>query len=242
MTVALIVEDEPLLAAELRDQLQALWPELEIAGHAANGVEAVSMLEALRPDVVFLDIQIPGLSGMEVAQHVGEATQIVFVTAYAEHAVQAFEAGAVDYIVKPVTAARLLQTVKRLKTRSVAPVPSGVWQQIAPAPVQHLKWIRASSGNAVRLVMVRDVLYFRAEDKYTRVVTHDGEALIRLPLKNLIEQLDPTQFAQIHRGAIVNLEAVDRIDRDGTAMEIRLKGRAEKLAVSEAYTRQFKQM
>jgi DNA-binding LytR/AlgR family response regulator len=242
MTIALIVEDEPLLAAELRDQLQALWPELDIAGHAANGVEAVSLLEALRPDVVFLDIQIPGLTGMEVAQHVGESTQIVFVTAYAEHAVQAFEAGAVDYIVKPVTAARLLQTVKRLKTRSVAPVPPGVWQQIAPAPVQHLKWIKASAGNTVRLVMVRDVVYFRAEDKYTRVVTHDGEALIRLPLKNLIEQLDPTQFAQIHRGAIVNLEAVDRIDRDGTAMEIRLKGRAEKLSVSEGYTRQFKQM
>jgi DNA-binding LytR/AlgR family response regulator len=242
MTIALIVEDEPLLAAELRDQLLALWPELQIAGHAANGVEAVSMLEALRPDVVFLDIQIPGLSGMEVAQHVGEATQIVFVTAYAEHAVQAFEAGAVDYIVKPVTAARLLQTVKRLKTRSVAPVPSNVWQQIASTPVQYLKWIKASAGNTVRLVMVRDVLYFRSDDKYTRVVTHDGEALIRLPLRSLMEQLDPSQFAQIHRGAIVNLEAVDRIDRDGTAMEIRLKGRTEKLAVSEAYTRQFKQM
>jgi DNA-binding LytR/AlgR family response regulator len=242
MPIALIVEDEPLLAAELRDQLDALWPELEIAGHAENGVEAVSMLEALRPDVVFLDIQIPGLSGMEVAQHVGEATQIVFVTAYAEHAVQAFEAGAVDYIVKPVTAARLLQTVKRLKTRSAAPVPPGVWQQIAPAPVQYLKWIKASAGNTVRLVMVRDVLYFRAEDKYTRVVAHDGDALIRLPLKNLIGQLDPTQFAQIHRGAIVNLEAVERIDRNGTAMEIRLKGRTEKLAVSDGYTRQFKQM
>ncbi|WP_343730935.1 LytTR family DNA-binding domain-containing protein [Duganella sp.] len=242
MPIALIVEDEPLLAAELRDQLHALWPELEIAGHAENGVEAVSMLEALKPDVVFLDIQIPGLSGMEVAQHVDEATQIVFVTAYAEHAVQAFEAGAVDYIVKPVTAARLLQTVKRLKTRSAAPVPAGVWQQIAPVPVQHLKWIKASAGNTVRLVMVRDVQFFQSDGKYTRVVTHDGEALIRLPLKSLIEQLDPSQFAQIHRGAIVNLEAVDRIDRDGTAMEIRIKGRADKLPVSEAYTRQFRQM
>jgi len=242
MPIALIVEDEPLLAAELRDQLQALWPELDIAGHAENGVEAVSMLEALKPDVVFLDIQIPGLSGIEVAQHVGEATQIVFVTAYAEHAVQAFEAGAVDYIVKPVTAARLLQTVKRLKTRSAAPVPDGVWRQLAPAPVQYLKWIKASAGNTVRLVMVRDVQFFQSDGKYTRVVTHDGEALIRLPLKSLIEQLDPTQFAQIHRGAIVNLEAVDRIDRDGTSMEIRIKGRADKLSVSEAYTRQFRQM
>jgi DNA-binding LytR/AlgR family response regulator len=124
MPIALIVEDEPLLAAELRDQLAALWPELEIAGQAENGVEAISLLDSVKPDVVFLDIQIPGLTGMEVAAHVGENVQIVFVTAYAEHAVQAFEAGAVDYIVKPVTAARLLQTVKRLKTRSTAPVPA----------------------------------------------------------------------------------------------------------------------
>jgi DNA-binding LytR/AlgR family response regulator len=242
MTRALIVEDEPLLMAELGDQLRALWPELEIAGHAENGVEAVSMLEALRPDIVFLDIQIPGLNGMEVARHVGEATQIVFVTAYAEHALQAFEAGAVDYIVKPVTAARLLQTIKRLKTRSAAPVPAGVWQQLASAPAQYLRWIKASAGNTVRLVMVRDVQFFQSDGKYTRVVMQDGEALIRLPLKSLVEQLDPSQFAQIHRGAIVNLEAVDRIERDGTAMAIHLKGRAEKLSVSEAYTRQFRQM
>lgn len=242
MPVALIVEDEPLLMAELRDQLATLWPELSIGGHAENGVEAVSLLEALKPDVVFLDIQIPGLTGIEVARHVGEHAQIVFVTAYAEHAVQAFEAGAVDYIVKPVTAARLLQTVKRLKTRSTAPVPAGVWQQLAPAPVQRLKWIKASAGNTVRLVMVRDVQFFQSDGKYTRVVTSDGEALIRLPLKSLIEQLDPAQFTQIHRGAIVNLEAIDRIERDGTSMEIRLKGRTDKLAVSDAYTRQFRQM
>ena len=242
MPVALIVEDEPLLMAELRDQLAALWPELSVTGHAENGVEAVSMLEALKPDVVFLDIQIPGLTGIEVARHVGEHAQIVFVTAYAEHAVQAFEAGAVDYIVKPVTAARLLQTVKRLKTRSTAPVPAGVWQQLAPAPVQRLKWIKASAGNTVRLVMVRDVQFFQSDGKYTRVVTSEGEALIRLPLKSLIEQLDPAQFTQIHRGAIVNLEAIDRIERDGTSMEIRLKGRTDKLAVSDAYTRQFRQM
>ncbi|QJD90502.1 response regulator transcription factor [Duganella dendranthematis] len=242
MPVALIVEDEPLLMAELRDQLATLWPELSIGGHAENGVEAVSLLEALKPDVVFLDIQIPGLTGIEVARHVGEHAQIVFVTAYAEHAVQAFEAGAVDYIVKPVTAARLLQTVKRLKTRSTAPVPAGVWQQLAPAPVQRLKWIKASAGNTVRLVMVRDVQFFQSDGKYTRVVTSDGEALIRLPLKSLIEQLDPAQFTQIHRGAIVNLEAIDRIERDGTSMEIRLKGRTDKLGVSDAYTRQFRQM
>lgn len=242
MPLALIVEDEPLLAAELSDQLRALWPELDIAGHAENGVEAISLLESVRPDVVFLDIQIPGLNGIEVARHVADSTQIVFVTAYAEHAVQAFEAGAVDYVVKPVSAARLLQTVKRLKTRSTAPVPASVWQQMAPAPAQYLKWIKASAGNTVRLVMVRDVQYFQSDGKYTRVVTKDSEALIRLPLKSLIEQLDPTQFAQIHRGAIVNLEAVERIERDGSAMAMRIKGRPDQLTVSEAYTRQFRQM
>lgn len=246
MPSALIVEDEPLLRAELRDQLRALWPELELAGEAENGIEAIAQLEALRPDVVFLDIQIPGLNGLEVARHIPESAQIVFVTAYAEHALQAFEAGAADYLVKPLNTARLLQTIKRLKTRSrdAVPVPEGVWQQVfgQAAPLPYLKWIKASVANTVRLVMVSEVQYFQSDGKYTRVVTPSGDALIRLPLKNLIEQLDPSQFAQIHRGAIVNLQAVDRIERDGTAMDIVLKGRIEKLSVSEAYSRQFRQM
>lgn len=246
MPSALIVEDEPLLRAELADQLGALWPELDILGHAENGIEAIAQLEALQPDIVFLDIQIPGLNGLEVSRHIPESTQIVFVTAYAEYAVQAFEAGAADYLVKPVNAARLLQTIKRLKTRSrdAFPVPPSVWQKVFgnPAAAPYLKWIKASVANTVRLVMVSDVQYFQSDGKYTRVVTPSGDALIRLPLKSLIEQLDPTQFAQIHRGAIVNLQAIDRIERDGTAMEILLKGRTEKLSVSEAYTRQFRQM
>jgi DNA-binding LytR/AlgR family response regulator len=245
MTSALIVEDEPLLRQELADHLRALWPELEICGHAENGIEAISMMESLQPDIVFLDIQMPGLNGMEVARHVAETTQIVFVTAYAEYAVQAFEAGAADYLVKPVNAARLMQTIKRLKTRNrqAVPVPPAVWQQVfGNAAAPHLKWIKASVGNTVRLLMVSDVIYFQSDGKYTRVVTAADEALIRLPLKSLVEQLDPAQFTQIHRGAIVNLEAVDRIERDGTTMEIRLKGRAETLTVSEAYTRQFRQM
>jgi DNA-binding LytR/AlgR family response regulator len=244
MPTALIVEDEPLLRAELSDQLQALWPELDIAGHAENGIEAIAQLEALRPDIVFLDIQIPGLNGLEVARHVPEAAQIVFVTAYAEHALAAFEAGAADYLVKPLNAARLLQTIKRLKSRSraAAPVAEDVWRQLSAQPVSWLKWIKASVGNTVRLVMVGEVQYFQSDGKYTRVATPSGDALIRLPLKNLVGQLDPTQFAQIHRGAIVNLQAVDRIERDGTAMAVLLKGRTEKLSVSEAYTRQFRQM
>ncbi|MEV4782367.1 LytR/AlgR family response regulator transcription factor [Burkholderia sp. LMU1-1-1.1] len=244
MTRALIVEDEPLLRAELADQLAMLWPELEIAGQAENGIEAVAMLEALRPDIVFLDIQIPGLNGLEVARHVPESAQIVFVTAYAEHALNAFDAGAADYLVKPLSAARLLQTVKRLKSRESRAVAPEVWERLfgkAAAPV-YLKWIKASTGGSVRLVMVKDVQFFTSDGKYTRVVTATGDALIRVPLKSLIEQLDPGQFAQVHRGAIVNLEAIERIDRDGAAMEIRLKGRPEKLAVSEAFTRQFRQM
>lgn len=244
MTSALIVEDEPLLRAELVDQLAMLWPELEIAGQAENGIGAVAMLEALRPDIVFLDIQIPGLNGLEVAHHVPESAQIVFVTAYAEHALNAFDAGAADYLVKPLSAARLLQTVKRLKSRESRVVAPEVWERLfgkAAAPV-YLKWIKASTGSSVRLVMVKDVQFFTSDGKYTRVVTATGDALIRVPLKSLIEQLDPGQFAQVHRGAIVNLEAIERIDREGAAMEIRLKGRSEKLAVSEAFTRQFRQM
>ena len=244
MTSALIVEDEPLLRAELLDQLAMLWPELEIAGQAENGIEAVAMLESLRPDVVFLDIQIPGLNGLEVARHVPESAQIVFVTAYAEHALNAFDAGAADYLVKPLSAARLLQTVKRLKSRESRVVAPEVWERLfgtAAAPV-YLKWIKASIGSSVRLVMVKDVQFFTSDGKYTRVVTATGDALIRVPLKSLIEQLDPGQFAQVHRGAIVNLEAIERIDREGAAMEIRLKGRSERLAVSEAFTRQFRQM
>jgi len=246
MPVALIVEDEPLLRAELRDQLQALWPELEIAAEAENGIEAVSYAESLRPDVVFLDIQVPGLNGLEVARHLPESTQVVFVTAYAEHALRAFDTGAADYLVKPLDTARLLQTIKRLKSRGREgrKPPEATWQQASmPAPTgSYLKWLRASVGNVVRLVMVSDVQFFQSDGKYTRVATANGDALIRLPLKTLIEQLDPSQFVQVHRAAIVNLEAIDHIGRDGTAMEILLKGRPEKLPVSEAYSRQFRQM
>ncbi|MES2300098.1 MAG: LytTR family DNA-binding domain-containing protein [Pseudomonadota bacterium] len=245
MPIALIVEDEPLLRAELRDQLAQLWPELEIAAQAENGIEAIRLIEALRPDIVFLDIQIAGLNGLEVARHIPETTHVVFVTAYSEYAVGAFEAGAADYLVKPISAARLALTVKRLKAREGAggKPSSAVWtkafQGQAPA---YLKWIKASLADTVRLIMVDDVLFFQSDDKYTRVVTKNAEALIRMPLKGLLEQLDPSQFVQIHRSTVVNLQAIDWIERHGTAMEIHLLGQAQRLAVSEAFMRQFKQM
>jgi len=247
MPRALIVEDEPLLRAELTDQLRILWPELQIAGQAENGIDAVAAIDALKPDIVFLDIQMPGLNGMEVARHIPESCQVVFVTAYADYALAAFDAGASDYLVKPLTNARLLQTIRRLKSRAAASPPPAVWQKLfeqESAPV-YLKWIKASIGNSVRLVMVSEVLYFQSDEKYTRVVTEKSDALIRLPLKSLLGQLDPQLFAQIHRSAIVNLQAVDRIERSeigGASLEVILKGRTERLAVSEAFTRQFRQM
>lgn len=250
MPRALIVEDEPLLRAELTDQLRALWPELQIAGQAENGIEAVAGIDALKPDIVFLDIQMPGLNGMEVARHIPESCQVVFVTAYADYALAAFDAGASDYLVKPLTTARLLQTIQRLKSRTAASPPPALWEKLfetESAPV-YLKWIKASSGNSVRLVMVSEVLYFQSSEKYTRVVTENGDSLIRLPIKSLLEQLDPQLFAQIHRSAIVNLQAIDRIERSeygargGAGLEVILKGRTERLTVSEGFARQFRQM
>jgi DNA-binding LytR/AlgR family response regulator len=250
MPTALIVEDEPLLRAELADELGVLWPDLQIVGYAENGIDAVTCIEALKPDIVFLDIQMPGLNGMEVARHIPDSCQVVFVTAYVDYALAAFDAGASDYLVKPLTTARLLQTVRRLKSRAAPTPPPAVWEKLferETAPV-YLKWIKASSGNSVRLVMVSEVLYFQSDEKYTRVVTDKVDALIRLSLKTLLEQLDPQQFAQIHRNAIVNLQTIDRIERVdsggrvGVGLEVILKGRAERLTISETFSRQFRQM
>ena len=239
---ALIVEDEPLLRAELRDKLAELWPELELLGEAANGVEALRMMHALQPDVLFLDIQMPGIDGIAVAQQAPPASRIVFVTAFGSHALQAFDAGAVDYLVKPITMARLAATVNRLRTRSAAQRPAPPPSAPAPAAPRHIKWIKASLGDTVRLIMVDEVVLFQADGKCTRVVSGAGEALIRTPLKTLIGQLDPEQFAQIHRSTIVNLREIDRIERQGAGMLLHLRGRRETYPVSEAFARQFRQM
>lgn len=247
---ALIADDEPLLALGLKSALAEAWPELEIAAVVPNGLEAVQAAERLRPEVAFLDIQMPGLTGLEaaseIADRMGEAAPaIVFVTAYDEYAAQAFEVAAVDYVLKPASAGRLAKTVARLRNRQ-----GGLEQlarqlralgSLAPkaAPIRQL---RAGAGNAVKLIPLEEVCYFQAADKYTTVVTPGGEDLIRTPLKELAPQL-PDIFQQVHRGTIVNLDEVAAAVRDESGrVSLRLRRRKEALAVSRVYAELFKAM
>jgi DNA-binding LytR/AlgR family response regulator len=244
---ALIAEDEAVLRDELRSHLAALWPELHIVGEAGNGFEALQLLDRLTPDLVFLDIQMPGLTGLELARQVGGRCHVVFVTAYDAHAVAAFEQGAVDYVLKPYSVQRLALAVHRLRQRigsQPAPLDRLLRELASSAPVRkHLRWINASLGEEVRLITVDEVLYFQSDTKYTRVVTADSEALIRTPLKELLDELDPTCFWPIHRSTIVNANAIAGVSRDfrGRVL-VKLKSRAEKLTVSDAHAHLFKQM
>jgi DNA-binding LytR/AlgR family response regulator len=244
---ALVAEDEAVLREELVGRLGRLWPELSIVRLAANGAEALDALEAETPDVVFLDINMPGATGLEVARAIDGRCHIVFITAYDAHAVEAFEHGAVDYVLKPYDDARLGQAVRRVKARLRAPPVSieaildGLAERARPR--EHLRWINASVGAEVRLITVDEVCYFQADTKYTRVVTADGEALIRRSLKELAEELDPARFWPVHRSIIVNAEAVAGVSRDlAGGMKLRLKGRLERLPVSDQHRRLFRQM
>ncbi len=256
---AVIAEDEPLLAQALASGLRAAWPELHIAAIAANGVEALDRIEALAPEVVFLDIRMPGLSGLDVASEIADrmsatarAPALVFVTAHDEFALKAFDLAAIDYLLKPVDPARLAQSVARLKAQLAAPASDinalvaklGHVLSAAPAPPQeHLTLIRAATGNNVRMVPVAEVCYFQATDKYVSVITADAELLIRTPLKDLLAQLPPTRFRQIHRGTIVNLDLVNAATRDENGrVSLKLKGRNETLAVSRVFAEQFRPM
>lgn len=244
---ALIAEDEPLLREMLRSRLEESWPELDVVAEAANGEEALAMAQTLRPDIAFLDVRMPVKSGLDVAKDLSGRCHVVFVTAYDEYAVSAFEQGAVDYVLKPPTPERMTLVVNRLKSRlNAAPLDLSALiarlalRESAPAP---LKWVRASLGNAMRMIEVSDILYFQAEDKYTKVVTSEGEALIRKPIKDLFEELDPDAFWQIHRSTIVNLRAISRVERDWRDQPvILLKGRSEKLTVSRTFAHRFKAM
>jgi DNA-binding LytR/AlgR family response regulator len=247
VTTALIAEDEPMLRAQLKARLAEAWPELALVGEAANGHEAIELIEAHHPDVAFLDIRMPVRTGLDVARAVGERTHVVFVTAYDEYAVAAFEEGAVDYVLKPVTTERLSKVVARLKSRLAAPPPdlSALLERLAvrDGAAGPLRWIRASLGNTLQMIAVDDVLYFQAEDKYTKVVTGSSEALIKKPIKELYDQLDAEVFWQIHRATIVNLRAIARVERDWRDQPvITLRDRPEKLIVSRTFAHRFKTM
>lgn len=256
---ALIADDEPLLREDLARKLARVWPELEIVAQARNGREAVKQFEARRPDVCFLDVRMPGLSGVEAAHHIGGRAHLVFVTAYDQYAVKAFAQGVLDYLVKPVEEARLAETVARLKDRLQAAQPApnteALLQQLtaqlaqlqsgaAPAP---LRWIRAQVGQNLRLIPVDEIDYLRSDAKYTLIAWRGegrpGEALVRVALKELVAQLDPEEFAQVHRSVVVNLRAISHVTRgENETADIHLKGRKEVLPVSRSYLHLFRQM
>lgn len=265
---AIIAEDEPILAATLAHALKRLWPELSIAATCPNGVAAVEQTLALRPDILFLDIKMPGKTGLEAAEELAEAwqgdkpfPQIVFVTAYDEYAVDAFDREAADYVLKPVTEARLARTVERLKSRLAVKAPGGgledllcqmraLMPALAGAPAvassvapERLTMVRAAVGNQVKMIPVGEVLYFEALDKYVNVVTQDGEALIRTSLKELLPQLDDKVFWQVHRGTIVNSTCVlSAVKDEAGKLTLNLRGRGDKVRVSPLYAHLFRQM
>jgi DNA-binding LytR/AlgR family response regulator len=246
---ALIADDEPLLRQGLRQLLARLWPELNIVAEARNGREAVEAANREAPEIAFLDVRMPVMGGVEAARLLCCDTRVVFVTAFEEHAIAAFDAGAVDYVVKPVEPQRLQRTVERLQLALQRPPAdlSALLRQLAPqlrppAP-SHLRWIRASVGSSIRLVAVEDVLFFHADDKYTRVVTAGGEVLIRKSIKELIDELDPADFAQVHRATVVNLRRVERLERtDADYLNLRFGDCAEVVRVSRSYAPLFRQM
>jgi len=252
---AIVADDEPRLASFLAGRLAALWPELTIVGQAANGPEALALIDALGPDIAFLDIRMPGLTGIEVARAAGSRVHVVFVTAYDRYAVDAFERDAVDYLLKPVTDERLAETIARLRRRIADGTASpglaeaiATLSRLAPGLVGgarpgRLAWIRAAVGAQVRLIPIDDVCYFQANDKYTSVFTAEGEALIRTSLRELAAQLDPDRFWQVHRGTIVNLTHVASTSRDlAGRVQIVLRTRPERVPVSRAFAQRFRQM
>jgi len=248
MPTAILAEDEEILRTQLEKKLGKLWPELEILASVGDGASALEALEDRAPDFMFLDIQMPELTGVEVARHVGGRAHIVFVTAYDQYAIQAFETGAVDYLLKPATDERLAVTIERLKAKLATPPPdlNSVLTRLAEqiqGPRSRLQWIKATVGQNLRLIPVADVLFFQSDEKYTRVVTADTEALIKTPIRELIDGLDPEVFWQIHRSTLVNAGAISAVTRDfrGQA-HVKVKGKDESLVVSRIYSHLFKQM
>ena len=250
-----IAEDEELLRTALSSLLKEAWPQLQIVAECEDGASALESIAELQPDVAFLDIRMPGLTGIEVARGLADAsprTQVVFVTAYDQYAIDAFEQGAIDYLLKPITRERLLATVQRIQARAAAGHPDGATLEALlrhlsaremPASKPPLVWITASTGKDTRLIMVDDVAYFQADNKYTTVMTAEGESLLRTPLRELLDALDAATFKQIHRSTIVNMKAVASVSRDDTGRgRLKLKNRPEMLTVSQPFMSLFRTM
>jgi DNA-binding LytR/AlgR family response regulator len=259
---ALIIDDERLMREQLRSRLAKAWPELEIIGEAANGLDALTAIDEHEPDLLFLDIRMPGMTGLEVAARIAGRAHIVFVTAYDQHAIEAFERGAIDYLLKPVEEERLAVTIARLKERlgkgeagDAGSTAEGSQSELAelidqlshklqlPGSKRELRWIKAAVGANLRLIPIDEIVYFQADDKYTRVFTPQAEALIRKPIKELVDELDAEKFWQIHRATIVNAAEIAGAARDyRDRLLVTLRSRPEKLEVSRTYTHLFRQM
>ncbi len=253
MTVltAILVEDEAPLRCALRSMLEEIWPELEVVAECEDGIAAMEAIAAHRPDISFLDIRMPGVSGLDVARAaVAAKSQVVFTTAYDEYAVRAFEAGAVDYLLKPVQPARLAQAVVRIRARLRDARDADAGERVEaleialrPSGARLIRWISAAVGDSVRMLGIDEVLYFQAQDKYVRVVTASADAVIRTPIKDLLAGLDPDAFWQVHRGTIVRVSAIDRVRKDAFGKStLQLRGRDDALPVSPAFLHRFRGM
>jgi DNA-binding LytR/AlgR family response regulator len=247
---ALIAEDETPLRDALRAMLGIAWPELEIVAECEDGIAAMEAIAGYRPDVCFLDIRMPGVTGLDVARAaIAAKAQVVFTTAYDEYAVRAFEAGAADYLLKPIQPARLARAIERLRERLAARAETAdgdidlLEARLKPAGTRLIRWISAAVGDSVRMLGIDEVLFFQAQDKYVRVVTADGEAIIRTPIKDILAGLDPDIFWQVHRGTVVRVSAIDRVRRDDLGKSVlSLRGRSDALPVSAAFLHRFKGM
>ena len=249
MTTSIIAEDEPHIRAQLAAMLAELWPALTIVAEAHDGVAALAAIRTHEPDVLFLDVKMPGLSGVEVLQALAQGGQrfaTVFITAFDDFAVTAFDVGAVDYVVKPITAARLAKAItpvqEKLLTRNAAPTAPRRAPAATP-PAQPLRWVQATQGERIFFVTINEVLFFQAHSKYTRVVTQAREAFIRKSIKSLLEALDPNQFMQIHRGTLINVNFIDVVERHSLrGMQVRLRGHASALLIAQPYVAAFRGM
>lgn len=252
MPTAIIADDERMMRDQLRSRLEQVWPELEILVEAKNGEEAIQMVNTYQPDLIFLDIRMPVKTGLEAAKEIANKAHVVFITAYDQYAIEAFDQGAVDYVLKPADVERLSRTVERLKARLISAIQpqdmNAILSQLAKqmgniAKPNYLQWIQASIGQELRLIPVEEILFFQSDEKYTRVQTASYEALIRKPVRDLTEELDPALFWQIHRSTLVNAKAISGVVRDMRGRHlVQVKGSTEKLEVSRSFVHLFKQM